>query len=211
MSTFFSLKSENLSYATRSSFLKQIKSGDEEAWMTFYSKYVGMIHSIGKRHNLSKEECDDLMVEVMLIFWKKLDNFIYDRSKGKFRSFLSRISDLAAIKIYKKNHSKNFTGEIRDLPYPAEVDEKYMQEYQDFILDKALDNLKESVDTETYEVFYMSVFQDRPVTEIALVTRKSPGSIYAIRHRCLKKLKNLINTYRQYEENNLAPQFKSEG
>ena len=104
------------------------------------------------------------MVEVMLIFWKKLDNFIYDRSKGKFRSFLSRISDLAAIKIYKKNHSKNFTGEIRDLPYPAEVDEKYMQEYQDFILDKALENLKESVDTETYEVFYMSVFQDGPVT-----------------------------------------------
>ena len=60
------------------------------------------------------------------------------------------------------------------------------------------------VDTETYEVFYMSVFQDRPVSEISLVTRKSPGSIYAIRHRCLKKLKYFINLYRQYEENELA-------
>jgi RNA polymerase sigma factor (sigma-70 family) len=209
VSTIFRLKSENISYATRSSFIKQIKSGNEEAWMNFYSKYVGMIHSIGRKHNLTKEECDDLMVEVMLIFWKKLDNFFYDRSKGRFRSFLSRISDIAAIKIYKKSRRQYQTDEIQDLEYPAEVDEKYMQEYQDFLLDKALEDLKELVDTETYEVFYMSVFQSRPVNEIALVTRKSPGNIYAIRHRCLKKLKELINFYRQYEENNLAPQFKS--
>ena len=204
MSKIFSFKADISDFATRSSFIRQIISGNEETWSEFYRKYTGMIHSIGRKHNLTPEECDDLTVEVMLIFWKKLDNFFYDRSRGKFRSFLCRISDFAAIKIFKKNHLGGSSAEVQELEYPCEIDEQCMHEYQDFLLDKALDDLKAVVDTETYEVFYMSVFQDRPVSEISLVTRKSPGSIYAIRHRCLKKLKYFINLYQQYEENELA-------
>ncbi len=204
MSTIFSFKPDASEFATRSSFIRQIKSGNEETWNEFYRKYTGMIRSIGRKHNLTPEECDDLTVEVMLIFWKKLDNFFYDRSRGKFRSLLCRISDFAAIRIFKKNHRHGQDSGMQDLEYPCEIDEQCMQEYQDFLLDKALDELKEVVDTETYEVFYMSVFQDRPVSEISLVTRKSPGSIYAIRHRCLKKLRYFINLYRQYEECELS-------
>ena len=88
MLTTRSKRRGTLSYTTHSSFLQKISSGNEEAWGEFYRKYVGMVRTVGRKRRLTPDECDDLMVSVMLIFWKKLDTFVYDRQRGKFRSYL---------------------------------------------------------------------------------------------------------------------------
>ena len=72
-----------------------------------------------------------------------------------------------------------------------------MAEWQAFILERALEDLKNHVDSDTYNVFYMSVVQNRPVEDIAKVTRKTPNNIYVIRSRCLQKLKQLIADYKR--------------
>ena len=89
---------------------------------------------------------------------------------------------------------------MESIDYPPEIDQLYMDEWRDFLLQKAIDELKQIVDTETYQVFYMSVVQNRPVSDISAVTRKTPNNIYVIRSRCLKKLRRLIQSYRQREE-----------
>ena len=79
-----------------------------------------------------------------------------------------------------------------------------MDEWHNFILEKAMDDLEQSVDTETYQIFCMSFLQHRPIAEISAITRKTANNIYVIRSRCLKKLKKLVSMYRQYEEEELA-------
>ena len=91
-----------------------------------------------------------------------------------------------------------------ELDYPDEIDQTYMNEWRNFILEKALEELKNSVETEQYQIFYMSFFQKRTVADIAEVSGKSAANIYTIKSRCLKKLKELIATYRQKEEMVLA-------
>ena len=72
-------------------------------WGEFHEKYVRMIRHIGALRGLTPSECDDLMIDVMVIFWKKVDRFVYDPERGRFRSYPGAIADLAALKIFGKN------------------------------------------------------------------------------------------------------------
>jgi len=190
------------SYTTRTTLLKDVQSGDEYAWNKFYSRYAGMIRKIGKIRNLSSEECDDLMIDVMVIFWKKIENFTYDPEKGKFRTFLAKIAHCAAIKIFNRRDESGADGISAEVAeeYPGGIDRKYMQEWQDFVLNCAMEELKRQIDTDSYQVFYMLFIQKRPVNEITAITRKSRNNIYVIRSRCMKKLKALISRYRSCNE-----------
>lgn len=191
----FRTKRELTSYTTHSSFLKRIQSEKDEAWLEFHEKYAGMIYRIGQKRGLTKEECNDLMTDVMVIFWKKVDSFIYDRERGLFRSYLARIAHFAAINLFSgRKEEKMYFSEGTE--YPPEIDQIYMDEWRDYILSKALEDLQMIVDTETYQVFYMLFVQERPVSEIVTVTRKTANNIYVIRSRCISKLKKIIETYR---------------
>lgn len=205
MSRFRKFERSTVSYTTHSSFLRQIRSGNDAAWNEFYRKYAGMIHAIGKQRKLTREECDDLMVDVMVIFWKKVDSFFYDPSRGKFRSYLAKITNYAAMKIFSRRPPDpgKLTATAMELKYPEGIDEIYMAQWQDFIIGKAMQDLQSQVDTESYQVFYMLFIQHRKISEISEITRKSRNNIYVIRSRCMKKLEKLITFYRQCEESEL--------
>ena len=194
-------RGETVSYTTDSSLLRHVQQGNEDAWNRFYQKYIGMIHTIGKKRRLTPEERDELMIDVMTMFWRKMDQFIYDRNRGKFRSYLGRIADYCAMLRFAgvRRHC-NAVPIDENLNFPDDVDVSFMDEWRDFILEKALDELRDCVDTETYQVFHMSFVQRCPVKDISAVTRKSANNIYVIRSRCLNKLTELVARYRQLDE-----------
>ena len=195
------ITAEAMSLTTRTSFLHEIQSGDENAWQDFYRRYSAMIEDIGRKRQLTEEECHDLMIDVMVIFWKKVDEYLALSPRGRFRSYLAKLANYRALKIFSNKHRDRLAAEdSAAVDYPADVDSAYMEEWRDFIWKRALEELQNSVDTDTYQVFYMNVVQKRPVEEIAAVTRKSRNNIYVIRFRCLKKLKKLIARYRQCDE-----------
>ena len=197
-------RGETVSYTTDSSLLRHVQQGNEEAWNRFYHKYIGMIHSIGKKRRLNPEERDELMIEVMTIFWRKMDHFIYDRNRGKFRSYLGKIADYCAMQIFSKKEDDSEIISDPEMDYPNDVDDALMEDWQNYLLDKAMEALREEVDTEIYQVFYMSFIQKCPVAEIAAITRKTPNNIYVIRSRCLSKLTALIKEFRQLDDQMLS-------
>ena len=125
-------------YTTRKSLLDQVQAGNEEAWREFYQKYRGMIVAIGRNRHLSEEECDELLQDVMRIFWKRMERFTYDPDKGKFRGYLSRITHYAAMKKWNQRGPETVTEESIPEEYGDEVDRALMEEYESFILREAL-------------------------------------------------------------------------
>ena len=203
MSSFISFRRSRASLpsTTRSSFLRRVRAGNEQAWCEFYRRYAGMIADIGRRRGLTPEEREEMYNDVLLTFWKKIDTFIYDRSRGTFRGYLAAIADFISLRLFRKRQlrQKRFVeAELED--YPCEVDPAVMEEWRNFVLDKALEELQTQVDTETWETFHMSFVQGRPVEEVASVTRKSPGNIYVIRSRCLRRLREILRAFRQSGE-----------
>jgi DNA-directed RNA polymerase specialized sigma24 family protein len=109
----------------------------------------------------------------MTIFWKKMDRFVYDRNQGRFRSYLGKIASFCALLLNsrKQKQQRRFKALDDVENYPDEIDETFMDEWRDYLLSKALEDLKEKVDTETFQVFYMSFVQKYSVREISAVTR----------------------------------------
>ena len=194
---------QSFSCTTQASFLEKIRSGDEHAWFEFYRKYADMIRHVGASKGLSQSECDDLMVEVMVIFWKKMDHFIYDAARGKFRSYLWRITEVLSLHFLKKKRQSSSLQEHL-LHYPEYVDADCMEEWRDFLLEQAMGDLRESVDAVSYQVFHMSFIGRHTIREISAVTRKSPNAIYIIRSRCIRKLNKIIAAYRQFGEESFS-------
>ena len=186
---------------TSVSLLQRVRLGQEKAWFEFYDKYVAMIRNIGKTHFLSASECDDLMVDVMVIFWNKIDQFFYDPEKGKFRHYLGKIALYASMKRLRGNKIFNKTEQLTD--FPEDVDNQMMEEYRDYMIKEAMEELKNSVDSEIYQVFDMSFLQHRSIEDICAITRRSRNNVYVIRSRCLKKLRTIIRSYREEDKREL--------
>ena len=180
-------------FTTRSSHLRRLKNGDQEAWNEFYRKYRAMILAIGKKYHLPERESEDLMQEVAAVCHQQLQTFIYEPEHCRFRSFLFKVAENLSRNLLRKCNPAP-SAELKTIQpdtIPG-LDEEIMREYQNFMLERSLLILKGSVDSETYLVFEMLIVENRPVPEVAAITGKTPNTIYSIKHRCLKKLQKII-------------------
>lgn len=179
-------------YTTRKSHLEHLGENDGAAWQEFYDKYKAMIFAIGAARHLNKEECEDLMQEVALICSRKLQNFIYDPERCHFRSFLFKIATNVSFNLLRKktNHQADVLGD--DYAVVPELDIKFMQEYEQFLLDRSLLILKNSVSSESYLSFDMLFCQKLSIAEVVAKTGFSTSRLYTQKHRCLKKLRAII-------------------
>jgi RNA polymerase sigma-70 factor (ECF subfamily) len=67
-----------------------LKKGDKNALYALYDKYSGALYGVVLRMCRDKELSQDLLQEVFLTIWKKIDQ--YDASKGKFYTWAYRIA-----------------------------------------------------------------------------------------------------------------------
>ena len=184
---------EHTGYTTRASHLLRLSEQDEAAWKEFYNKYRSMIWAIGARTGLSESDREDLLQEVALVCCNRLKSFYYDPEKCRFRSFLFGIVRNVALNIRRKNRkSGRIEKVLRDYNDFPGLDVEFMREYENFLLEKSIATLKDSVDSATYLVFEQLVLEEKPVCEVVRISGKSAGAVYSIKHRCLKKLDAII-------------------
>lgn len=180
-------------FTTRSSHLRRLKNGEQEAWNEFYRKYRAMILAIGKKYHLPERESEDLMQEVAAVCHQQLQTFIYEPEHCRFRSFLFKVAENLSRNLRRKCTPAP-SAELKKIQ-PDTVpglDEEIMREYQNFMLERSLLILKGSVDSETYLVFEMLIVENRPIPDVAAITGKTANALYGIKHRCLKKLQKII-------------------
>ena len=181
-------------FTTRSSQLKRLKEQDEQAWREFYDKYSTMITAVGTRMGLDAHAREDLLQEVMLVCSQRLRSFFYVPERCRFRTFLFEIVKNIAFNIRRKNARLLPSGlSIGDYETVSELDVIFMHEYEPFLLEQSLKILERTVESETFLIFELLVLENQPVPEIVRRTGKTPGAIYSIKHRCLKKLDVIIS------------------
>ncbi len=176
-------------YTTDSGLLSRMAEADEHAWCEFYEKYRSMITSIGQNRGMSQLECEDLVQEVMLVCCRRIGQFFYDRRRGHFRSWLTAVIRNVGWQQKRKNRQVQ-----PDIPedYDDGINQAFMQEYEQFLLESCLKLLRQHVSTQTYAAFEMLCIQQIPTEEVSRITRKSPAVLYLTKHRCLRILRQYI-------------------
>ena len=171
--------------------LQQMREGNEESWLAFREFYKPLIARNGKDYRLRPLEIDALVQDVVLACYQEhvLDN--YDKTKGRFRDYLRTITKRIAMRILAARPTANGLVPSDDIA-PDDDEEKAQLAWREFLMDKALQELKETMDTLKYMAFEMYELQGNDAATVAQRLGIPAAQVYIIRSRAVKKLQEII-------------------
>ena len=183
---------------TSKTLLDKLQSGDAVSWTEFFDRYRGIIISLGNLKGLTPEECDDLVQEVMLCFFKNSKTFVFNPQIARFRTYFGRIIQARILDLLRRRYRSNrlFSESESDDKEPETPDfllnEALLCEWRKLLLEDALALLRERVAPETYLAFDLHMRQSLPVEEVVRTLSVNRQFVYTAKTRCLKILKQTI-------------------
>jgi RNA polymerase sigma-70 factor (ECF subfamily) len=197
---------------TRHSLLSRLKNGqDQDSWRSFFETYWRAIYSTARRSGLEDVEAQDVVQETVISVFKSIQHAGYDKSKGRFKYWLLRVTKRRIVDELRKrikgqislslDSSSSKAGvedPLQQIPDPAgcELEAIWETEWEHNLLEAALERVKQKVDAKNYQIFDLHVFKNRSVAEVAQVTNVSPARVYLVKHRIQKVLRQELEIVR---------------
>ncbi|MDD7986024.1 sigma-70 family RNA polymerase sigma factor [Lentisphaera marina] len=191
-------------YLTRQTLLIRAQNDDDhDAWEEFISFYKAFIYHILQKMNVrSRDDMDDLVQDVLVKLWKGLKT--YDKSKSKFRTWISLITKNTVISFFRKKSVRpdlvgvesaelenNFTTYSE-----SELEEIFENEWRAYLCTIAYENIQKLFTGNALEVFKLSQ-EGMSSGEIAEKLGLTKESVYVLSSRVKSKftseVKKLIN------------------
>lgn len=165
---------------TRRSLLSRLRDlEDDDSWRDFFETYWKLIYSAALKAGLSDADAQDVVQETVLTVTKRIGEFRYDPKRGSFRGWLlrvtsSRISDHLR---RRKPHEKRIgqtgppsrTEALEQLPDPsaARIEQVWETEWQQNLVDAAMQRIKQRVKPVHYQCFELSALKGWPPAKVA--------------------------------------------
>jgi RNA polymerase sigma factor (sigma-70 family) len=199
-------KTDSIWMRTRASLIASLKEENEQAsWDEFYQMYWRTIYGYGLRFGLARDDAEDLVQEVVIKIFRALPTFEYDRSKGRFLSWVKTITRRTVLDVVRRRKSR-IEGQIqiqpRDdtdspidhIPDPnaREPPDPWQAEWEQSLLILALERVKERIEKVTFDTFDMYALQNKPAKEVARVLDITTASVYVYKSRVLKMLQKEV-------------------
>ena len=176
---------------------------DAKAWEELISFYKQYIYVIIRSLNIAKSDAEDVQQQVLVQLWKYLPTFDKEREGTKFRYWLSRVTRNQTINFIRKqksyesklNKAKDFNEVDKELPI-AEIEEREKKEWELFISNKAMENIRSHFSDKAIEAFSLARKGLRP-NEISEKVGVSTDSVYKYISRIKLKLIEEIKYLRE--------------
>ena len=184
---------------TRSSVLAAVKdTGNEAAWARFFDLYAGFVFAIARSKGLSSADADDIVQGVFSELARKMPTFEYDRTKGKFRSYLLefinwRVLDKLKADKRESERNANYRKEAKIAPPVAEA-AFIEREWQNAALNEALRRLQKEARPDHFAAFVESAVEGIDTETVMRLHGMTRDNLYQIRARFTARLKPLVAT-----------------
>ena len=184
-----------MAYTTRQSMLNGMRQNQETAWEDFRTTYAPLIRLIARKKNLTDQETDELLQDVCVTMVQRDAIGKYNPAQGRFRTYLGRIINNCAVDLIRKRpaaqsvstrHFNNATDA------ESEVVEELTHEWEEFLLEKALAEIRSRCDDLTFLAFDFHVRQQRPAKEVAEALGISEQKVYLSSSRITQRLKETV-------------------
>ncbi len=174
---------------TRVSLLHHLRDhNDAEAWTTFCDTYGPLVFGYCKSRGLDGNDAADVAQEVLLRVTKAIKGFQYDRSRGRFRDWLSRIVHNEIARWYSRRRQM---APLAELPEQAIEEDLagWNQQFHQHILNVALARIQGRFKEDTWTAFERVWLKDEPVTDVASSMNRPLEFVYVSKSRVLKRLR----------------------
>jgi RNA polymerase sigma-70 factor (ECF subfamily) len=192
---------------TRASLIVRLQAdADQAAWTEFVEIYRPVIFRLARRRGLQNADADDLAQQVLAGVAGAVRRWRPDPGRGQFRAWLNRIARNRIINALTRRTPDRAAGGDDDVfagqAARAEPNSELLRaEYRREVFQWAARQVRGDFRPDTWEAFWQTAVENRPVTEVAAELDKGPGAIYTARGRVMKRLREKIAEWEVGEEN----------
>jgi RNA polymerase sigma-70 factor (ECF subfamily) len=167
--------------------LERLRRGnDTEAWGRFVELYTPLLYYWLRRTGLQQADTADLVQEVLILLFKKLPEFHYDRRQS-FRAWLRTVT------LNRWRESRRRAGpvalEAAEVAAPDELGALEEVEYRRHLVQRGLRVLQGEFSATTWTAFHEHVMAGRDAEDVAAQLGVRIGTVYAAKSRVLARLR----------------------
>jgi RNA polymerase sigma factor (sigma-70 family) len=160
---------------------------DPLAWEQFYRRYQPMMAQWCRRWGAQEADVEDVTHIVLCKLRTALEGFVYDRNKGRFRSWLKTVTRNTWINLRKESSrfiaAHDWDGACDDWEQTME------QVWRRELFEEAKSRVRARLEIGTWETFQLYALEGVPAQEVARRARKSVAAVYEVKYRVATLLK----------------------
>ena len=188
-------------YNTRQTLIDSVRDqNNDHAWEDFVATYEPYIYAIIRRMGISPADSRDIHQDVLVQIWKHLPEYKC-QPDSRFRGWVSTITTNAVRSFIRSRSNKSkklntFEREQKVLEAGlSEIDAIAEKEWEVFLAETALENIKSSFSGRGIDVF-LKTLDGQSVEQIAADLNIEETSVYQLRARVKKSLSKEVGRLR---------------
>ncbi len=190
---------------TRPSLLIRVRNpADQAAWQEFVAIYRPVILRIAQHKGMQAADAEDIAQEVLVAVAKAVEQREHDAKRAKFRTWLHRVANNIILDALTRGKPDRGAGgsslqaALSQKESPGGPDSDLLRlEYRREVFRWAARQVRKEFRPETWNAFWLTYIEGRPVEAVAMELAKDPGAIYTARSRVMRRIRKKAAEYEQ--------------
>jgi RNA polymerase sigma factor (sigma-70 family) len=168
--------------------LKQEFAGPD--WNLFVEVYGPLIYRFCRRRNVQDADARDVTQNVFVAVQKGISKFVYDRKRGKFRSWLGTVTAREISRFRRGTQRAGATGAEGDVAAESTASDEagWVTDFNSHVYQAALDRIRPDFEDVTWQAFELVWVQHVKPREAALKLKKPAEWVHRAKYRILRRL-----------------------